>query len=108
MDLRASSQRKRIADVLAVGAPIAVGLSMATIPIRLVVEGNNQVACGSIRDLLVGFLAGAGPVLDLGAIALGVAALVLGARLKGYAITGIVLAIMVLPVFAIFAFTACY
>lgn len=41
-------------------------------------------------------------------IALGVAALVLGARLKGYAITGILLAIMVLPVFAIFAFTTCY
>ena len=108
MDLRAGSQRKQIADVLAIGAPIAVGLSMATIPIRLVVEGNTRVVCGSIRDLLVGFLAGAGPALDLAGIALGVAALVLGARLKGYAITGILLAIMVLPVFAIFAFTACY
>lgn len=84
MNLRGRSRRKRIADVLAVGAPIAVGLSIAMIPIRLVVEGDTGVMCGSVRDLIVRFVTGAMPVLDLGGIALGIAALALGARVKGW------------------------
>jgi hypothetical protein len=76
----------RIADVLAVGAPIAVGLAIAMIPIRLLVEGDTDVTCGSVRDLIVCFVTGAMPVPDLTGIALGIAALVLGAILKGYAI----------------------
>jgi hypothetical protein len=41
MNLRGSSRRKRIADVLAVGAPISVGLSIAMIPdeVATVYEG---------------------------------------------------------------------
>jgi hypothetical protein len=66
MDLRGRSRRKRFADVLAVGAPIAVGLSIATISIRLVLEGQSYVECGSIRDFLVGFLAGRFQFLSLG------------------------------------------
>jgi hypothetical protein len=108
MDLPARSRRKRIADVLAVGAPVAVGLSLATIFLRPIVEGQTHVECGSIRDLLVGFLAGAGPVLALGGIAFGTAAFVLGTKLKGYAILGILLAILALPILAVFALTTCY
>jgi fructose-specific phosphotransferase system IIC component len=59
MDLRERSRRKRIADVLAVGAPIAVGLSIATMSLRLILEGQSHVECGTIRDFVVGFLAGA-------------------------------------------------
>jgi hypothetical protein len=106
--LRERSRRKRVADVLAVGAPIAVGLSIATISVRLVVENQSQVECGSIRDFVVGFLAGALPVLELGGIVLGAAGLVLGTRLKGYAILGILLGIVVLPITAAFGFTTCY
>jgi hypothetical protein len=108
MKLSGSSRRKRIADVLAVGAPIAVGLSIAMIPIRLLVEGDTHVTCGSVRDLIVRFVTGAMPVLDLGGIALGIAALVLGARVKGYAILGILLGVVTLPALAAFALTACY
>jgi hypothetical protein len=46
----------RIADVLAVGAPIAVGLAIAMIPIRLLVEGDTDVTGGSVRDLIVRFV----------------------------------------------------
>jgi hypothetical protein len=108
MDLRARSRRERIADVLAVGAPIAVGLSLATILLRPILEGQTGVECGSIRDWLVGFLAGAGPALAMGGIAFGTAALVLGTKLKGYAIVGILLAILVLPILAVYALTTCY
>jgi hypothetical protein len=108
MDLRERSRRKRIADLLAVSAPIAVGLSIATISLRLILEGQSHVECGSIRDFVVGFLAGALPVLELGGIALGAAGLVLGTRLKGYAILGILLGIGVLPITAAFGFTTCF
>lgn len=101
------TRRKRIADVLAVGASVAVGLAIAMIPIRVLVEGDTHVRCGSVRDLIVGLVTGTMPVLDLGGIALGIAALVLGARLKGYAFLGILLGVLALPALAAFALTTC-
>jgi hypothetical protein len=43
-----------------------------------------------------------------GGIALGVVALILGTRLKGAAILGLLSAVVMVPISAMFAFTACY
>ena len=57
--------------------------------------------------MVVGFLAGALPFLSLGGIALGAAALILRTRLKGLAILGLLSAVLMLPVSAGVALTAC-
>lgn len=99
--------RQRIADVLAIGAPIAEGLCFAAIILKLALEGRSHYTCGSVRDLVVGFLAGALPFLSLGGIALGAAALILRTRLRGAAILGLLSAVLMVPVSAGVALTAC-
>jgi hypothetical protein len=105
---RRRGRRQQVADGLAIGAPIAEGLSLAAIILRVAVEGQSQVDCGSVRDFVVGFLPGAAPILSLGGIALGVVALILGTRLKGAAILGLLSAVVMVPISAVFALTACY
>lgn len=109
MDVEARrSRRQQVADVLAVGALIAPWLCVAALVLLLAVGGGGHYACGSLRDLVVGFLTGALPVPALGGIALGVAALILRTRLKGLAIAGLLSAVLMVPTSAMFAFTACY
>ena len=105
---RRRGRRQQVADVLAIGSPIAEGLCLAAIILRVAVEGQGRVYCGSVRDLVVGFLTGAAPILSLGGIGLGVVALILGTRLKGTAILGLLSALVMVPISAMFALTACY
>jgi hypothetical protein len=109
MDLeRQRGRRHQVANVLAIGALLAEGLCLVAIILRVAVEGQGRVYCGSVRDLVVGFLTGAAPLLSLGGIALGVVALILGTRLKGAAILGLLSAVVMVPISAMFALTACY
>jgi hypothetical protein len=94
--------------VLAIGAFLAEGLCVAAIILRVVVEGQGRVYCGTVRDFVVGFLTGAAPILSLGGIALGVVALILGTGLKWAAILGLLSAMVMVPISAMFALTACY
>jgi len=99
----ASNRRQRIADALAIGAPVAAVLLVVVTYLRIAAEQQRHLVCDRLADQPVGVGGGASAILLAIPFVVTLLAVFLGTRRKWFAAVGLLFGVALLPLAVLLA-----
>ncbi len=107
MDAEQSLTRLRVADALAVAAPILPAIAIVSMFMTITAERHRQLVCGSLLAQVFGAIPTALMALPTLGLVAAVVAIALKTRLQWIAAFGLLLSLVTLPATALSLFSSC-